>query len=65
MRSMVGLHFVAGDLRGKEMFVACNDLRFLLKPCSHEFAGGKKKAHMRSMVGLLLVNFAWLNFSNF
>ena len=30
MRSMVGLLSVAGDLRGKEMFVACNDLRLLL-----------------------------------
>ena len=30
MRSMVGLHLVAGDLRRKEMFVACNDLRLLL-----------------------------------
>ena len=39
MRSMVGLHLVAGDLRSKEMFVACNDLRLLLKPCSHEFSG--------------------------
>ena len=30
MRSMVGLRLVAGDLRRKEMFVACNDLRLLL-----------------------------------
>ena len=52
---MVGLHLVAGDLRGKEMFVACNDLRLLLKPCSHEFAWKRKKAQMRSMVGLHLV----------
>ena len=27
---MVGLRLVAGDLRRKEMFVACNDLRLLL-----------------------------------
>lgn len=30
MRSMVGLHMVAGDLRSKEMFVVCNDLRLIL-----------------------------------
>ncbi len=30
MRSMVGLLSLAGDLRSKEMFVACNDLRLLL-----------------------------------
>ena len=40
---MVGLLSVAGDLRGKEMFVACNDLHLLLKPCSHEFAEKRKK----------------------
>lgn len=27
---MVGLLSVAGDLRRKEMFVACNDLRLIL-----------------------------------
>ncbi len=35
---MVGLLTLAADLRSKEMFVASNDLRLLLKPCSHEFA---------------------------
>lgn len=45
MRSMVGLHLVAGDLRRKEMFIACNDLRLLLKPCLHEFAGKEKDTH--------------------
>lgn len=45
MHSMVGLLSVAGDLRRKEMFVACNDLRLLLTPCSHEFAGKEKDTH--------------------
>ncbi len=27
---MVGLHLLAEDLRRKEMFVACNDLRLIL-----------------------------------
>lgn len=40
---MVELRLVAGDLRRKEMFVACNDLRLLLKPCLHEFAGERKR----------------------
>ena len=42
---MVGLHLVAGYLRSKEMFVACNDLRLLLKPCLHEFAVERKSEH--------------------
>ena len=43
MRSMVGLRLVAGDLRRKEMFVACNDLRLLLKPCPTSLRGKRKK----------------------
>ena len=55
MRSMVGLLSVAGYLRRKEMFVACNDLRLLLNRACTSMRVGKKKAHMRSMVGLHLV----------
>lgn len=61
---MVGLLSVAGDLRGKEMFVACKTYVFFSN-VPQRVCGEKKKAHMRSMVGLLLVNFAWLNFSSF
>lgn len=42
---MVGLLSVAGDLRGKEMFVACNDLCLLLKRAPTSMRGKEKGTH--------------------
>ena len=42
---MVGLHLLAEDLRGKEMFVACNDLCLLLKRAPTSLRGKEKGTH--------------------